>query len=138
MAIVGLSILGISLLIIGYVVARIFWIRHSLERLYTLLVSKLTNDMALLYVAEKWNAIQRLRAPHYEEFAEVCGDRVIWVFLHPFRWNRYLLLPDLTTAMTLRSAFENGIATDKDEEHMLRANAFIAQIREEQEREEGI
>lgn len=133
--IVCLSVLGVSLLVAGYIVARFLWIRHSLDRLYTLLISKLINDMALLYVAEKWNAILKLRAPHYEEFAEACGDRVVWVFFHPFCWNRYYLLPDLNTATTLRTAFENGIATDSDEEHMLRSNAFIAQIKEEQERQ---
>ena len=92
--------------------------------------------MALLWIAEKWQAIQMLSSPNFKEFVCDCSEGVTYVLFHPFCWNRYRLLPDLNTALLLKQHYDNGIITDNDKEHNSRAEAFLLQLKELQEEEE--
>jgi hypothetical protein len=113
-----------------FIAIRFWWLDRSLWKLYTIWKSMLVNTIALLYVAEKWKTIQMIRDLSYEEFVELCGDRVGKVFFNPFKWSRYYLLPNLELATKMKNAFDNGIATDDEEEHLLRARALLEQMRE--------
>lgn len=113
-----------------FIAIRFWWLDRSLWKLYTIWSSMLVNTIALLYVAEKWKTIQMIRGLSYEEFVEICSDRVGKVFFNPFKWSRYYLLPELNLAIEMKNAFDNGIATDDEEEYLLRAKALMEQIQE--------
>ena len=120
--------IGAMAMVLIFYGIRLFWLIKSLETLHIMICSKCINDMALLYVGEKYKQIREMDCPSYEQFVSACGDRISKVFLNPFKWNKYYLLPDLQTAITLKREFEAGIITDKPDESILRADAFMEQL----------
>ena len=127
---IPLGIIGAIILVSIFIAIRFWWLDRSLWKLYIIWSSMLVNTIALLYVAEKWKAIPMIHGLSYEEFVELCADRIGKVFFNPFKWSRYYLLPDLELATEMKNAFDNGIATDNEEEHLLRARALVQQIQE--------
>ena len=123
--------IGAMAMVLIFYGIRFFWLIKSLEALHTMLCSKCINDMALLYIGEKYKQIMGMDCPSYEQFISICGDRIGKAFFNPFKWNKYYLLPDLQTAITLKREFDAGIITDKQDEYTQRANAFMEQLDEE-------
>ena len=129
-AILLLGVIGAIVLAGIFIAIRLWWLGRSLWKLYTIWSSMLVNTIALLYVAEKWKTIQLIHGLSYDEFVELCADRIGKVFFNPFKWSRYYLLPNLELATEMKNAFDNGIATDDEEEYLLRAKALMEQIQE--------
>ena len=127
---IAIGVIATVLVIYGI---RFVWLIKSLETLHIMVCSKCINDMALLYVGEKYKQIMEIQCPSHEQFIRICGDRITKIFFNPFKWNKYYLLPDLQTAITLKREFDAGIITDKHDEYMLRANAFMEQMQEEKQ-----
>lgn len=127
---IPLGIIGVMILAGIFIAIRFWWLGRSLWKLYTIWKSIQINTIALLYVAEKWKTIQKIPDLSYDEFVELCRDRVGKVFFNPFKWSRYYLLPNVELATEMKNAFDNGIATDDEEEHLLRARALLEQMRE--------
>jgi hypothetical protein len=133
MAFFKIVVIAIATVLVIYGI-RFLWLIKSLETLHIMICSKCINDMALLYVAEKYRQIKEMDCPSYEQFISACGDRIVKIFFNPFKWNKYCLLPDLQTAITLKREFEAGIITDKPDESILRADAFMEQLLHEEKR----
>lgn len=131
-----ITIISFGGLVSVFLMIKMYWARRAIDFLYILVCSKCVNDMALLFITEKWDALQAMECPTKEQFQAACQKRINRFYLTPFAsWNRWTFLPNLETARILYWDYHKGIITNDVNEYLLRANAFKEQLREMYEEE---